>query len=97
MARWVACISFLLLAGASRYAAEEDSESASGHGELERGSPQYIYMQRLHSKLMEEKERVTSLSEEAKSDGTLLATSIEASQANGELLQAHAQRTLYNA
>ncbi len=70
------CTVLLLVALASRHAAQE-SNAASGQGELQRGSPQYIYMQHLHSSLMEKKERVTASLESTDGGGTLLATSFE--------------------
>ncbi len=76
----------LLVALVSRHAAQESAASdGAGGSDLARGSPQYIYMQQLHSKLMDEKEdRVTASLEAEDGGGTLLATSFESFKLSGK-------------
>lgn len=80
----IVCTVLLLTALASRHAAQESgAESGQGSGELQKGSPQYIYMQHLHSKLMAKKDRITASLESTDGGGTLLATSFESHKLSG--------------
>ena len=48
-------------------------------------SPQFIYMTRLHNKIVETQTQIAAVGEHSSNEGTLLATSFEADDATGKL------------
>ena len=82
MSYWIACTLLLFLALASRHAAQESATSGDDGSDLEKGSPQYVYMQQLHAELMESKERTTASVTANHGGGTLLATSFESQKSS---------------
>ena len=48
-------------------------------------SPQFIYMTRLHNRIVETKTQIAAVGEHSSNEGTLLATSFEADDATGKL------------
>ena len=82
MPAWIACIAFLILIRVRHAVLQGSADDV----DLERGSPQYIYMQNLHSKLQEKEERTRvplGDATESHTGGTLLATSIQSEGVSG--------------
>lgn len=74
----------LFLSGVSEIVAQELG-SGDDRPANDSRSPQFIYMTRLHNKIVETQTQITAVGEHSSNEGTLLATSFEAEDATGKL------------